>query len=140
MTARLFGCAGACLLTTACVGNLLSDTSIDPKSPIAAEAHKLSRSTGDLPKFSQIPKVPKDVRPVRQFGVAAAETVSVRDDLVRKTDPGTWTLTGGGATTAFAEKARADAGPEAAPADPGTTEAFARALRKRATPPPSPKR
>ena len=137
--ARLFACAGACLLTTACISRALSDITIDPSSPIAPEAAKLSRNNAPFPKFSQIPAVPKDVRPVKQFGVAAAETVKVRDDLIAKTEPNTWTLKSGDTTT-FAGQGRTAAGPEVAPSDPAVTEAFARELRKRATPPPPPKR
>jgi len=133
-------CAGACLLTSACVGGVMSDTKIDPQSPIAGDAAKLARSNKDFPKFSEIPPVPTDVRPPRMFGIAAAETVRVRDDIIRKTEPNTWTLQGGETTSAFATQGRTAAGPEAPPADPAVTEAFARELRKRATPPPPPKR
>ena len=76
---------------------------------------------------------------MRKFGVAAAETVGVRDDVIAKTDPNTWTLKEG-ETTTFAGQGRTAAGPELAPSDPTATEAFARELRKRATPPPPPKR
>ena len=138
--ARLLACAGACLLTAACVGCGLSDTRIDPQSPVAADAAKLARSNKDFPRFSEIPPVPTDVRPPRMFGMAAAETVRVRDDIIRKTEPNTWTLQGGETTNAFASQGRTAAGPELAPTDPAVTEAFARELRKRATPPPPPKR
>jgi hypothetical protein len=137
--ARLAAGVGACLLTSACVGNVLSDATIDPSSPIAPEAAKLTNTKAPFPKFTQIPAVPKDVRPVKQFGVAAAETVSVRDDLVAKTDPNTWTLKEGDTAT-FAGQGRTAAGPEIAPGDTTATEAFAAELRKRATPPPPPKR
>jgi hypothetical protein len=80
------------------------------------------------------------VRPVKAFGVAAAETTKVRDDIVRATEPSTWTLEGGQSTNAFASEARTAAGPELETTDPAVTEAFARELRRRATPPPPPKR
>jgi hypothetical protein len=127
-------------MVTACVGDVLSDTSIDPSSPVAAEVGKLARDNKDFPKFSEIPPVPTDVRPARMYGIAAAETVAVRDEIMRKTAPETWTLQGGEATSAFAGEARAEAGPEFKPVDPAMTEAFARELRRRATPPPPPKR
>ncbi len=140
MAARLVVSAGACALTVACGGNLLSDTRIDPKSPIAAEATRVAHTKAAFPKFSDIPPVPTDVRPPKAFGVAAAATVSTRDAIVRATEPNTWTLQGGDATEAFAAQARTAAGPATAAADPAITEAFARELRKRATPPPPPKR
>ncbi len=140
MAARIFAFAGAYALTAACGGNLLSDTTIDPKSPIAAEAAKVANARTAFPKFSDIPAAPTDVRAPRAFGLAAADTVRSRDDIVRATEPSTWTLQGGDSTNAFATQARTAAGPQIAPADPAVTEAFARELRKRATPPPPPKR
>lgn len=140
LAARLLACAGVCALTAACGGNLLSDTTIDPKSPIAAEVAKVGKTNAAFPKFSDIPAVPTDVRAPKAFGIAAAETVRTRDDIVRATQPNTWTLQGGEATNAFAAQARTAAGPATPPADPAITEAFARELRKRATPPPPPKR
>jgi hypothetical protein len=140
MAARLLACAGACVLTSACGGGLLSQTRIDPASPVAGDVAKLSRANRAFPKFSQIPPVPKDVRSPRAFGVAAAATTKVRDEIIRKTEPGAWTLQGGESTNAFAGEARTAAGPELHATDPAVTEAFARELRKRATPPPPPKR
>ena len=140
MAARLLACAGACVLTSACVGGMLSETRIDPASPVAGDVARLSRANAAFPKFSQIPPVPKDVRPLKAFGVAAAETIAVRDQIVRATEPNTWTLQGGASTNAFAGEARSAAGPEFKPVDPAVTEAFARELRRRATPPPPPKR
>jgi hypothetical protein len=128
-------------MTTACAGMGLSDTKIDPTSPVAADVGKMVKANAAFPKFSQIPPVPKDVRPPKAYGVAAAEVVKVRDELVAATEPNTWTLqSGGDATSAFAGQARTAAGPELAPTDPAVTEAFAKELRKRATPPPPPKR
>jgi hypothetical protein len=140
MAARLMACAAACALASACAGIGLSDTTIDPASPVAGDVGKMVKANAAFPKFSQIPPTPKDVRPPKAYGVAAAETVKVRDDIVAATAPNTWTLQGGDATNAFAGEARAAAGPELAPTDPAVTEAFARELRRRATPPPPPKR
>ena len=134
-------CAAACAMTSACAGYGLSDTKIDPASPVAGDVGKMVKADAAFPKFSQIPPVPKDVRPPKSYGVAAAETVKVRDDIVAATEPNTWTLQGGGdATNAFAGLARGAAGPELAPTDPAVTEAFAKELRRRATPHPPPKR
>ena len=140
MAARLMACAAVCAMTSACAGYGLSDTKIDPASPVAGDVAKMVKTDAAFPKFSQIPPVPKDVRPAKAYGVAAAEVVKVRDDLVAKTEPNTWTLQADGATDAFAGQARAAAGPELAPTDPAVTEAFAKELRRRATPPPPPKR
>ncbi|MGH6966698.1 MAG: hypothetical protein ACREE0_19640 [Phenylobacterium sp.] len=118
----------------------MSDTKIDPASPVAADVGKMVKANATFPKFTQIPPVPKDVRPPKSYGVAAAEVVKVRDQMVAATEPNTWTLQAGDATSTFAGQARAAAGPELAPTDPAVTEAFAKELRRRATPPPPPKR
>ena len=133
-------CAAVCALTSACAGVGLSDATIDPTSPVAGDVGKMVKADAAFPKFTQIPPVPKDVRPPKSYGVAAAETVKVRDQIVAATEPNTWTLTTGDATSAFAGQARTAAGPELAPTDPAVTEAFAKELRRRATPPPPPKR
>ena len=137
--ARLVACAAVCAVTSACAGVGLSDTKIDPASPVAGDVGKMVKANATFPKFTQIPPVPKDVRPPKSYGVAAAQTVKVRDDIVAATEPNTWTLQAG-STVAFAGQARAAAGPELAPTDPAVTEAFAKELRRRATPPPPPKR
>lgn len=110
------------------------DTKIDPSSPVAAEVARLTHgSKARMPKFSDIPNPPSDIRPLPRYGKAAAEVQAAGEALIAATAPGTWTLSG---TDDFAAKARADAGPELPPANPGDAEAFARALRERATPPP----
>ena len=133
-------CAAVCAMTSACAGYGLSSTKIDPASPVAGDVDRMVKAGTTFPKFSQIPPVPKDVRPPKSYGVAAAETVKIRDDLVAATEPNTWTLQAGDATSTFAGQARTAAGPELAPTDPAVTEAFAKELRRRATPPPPPKR
>ena len=140
LVVRLAACAAVGVLTSGCASYGLSDTRIDPASPVAGDVNRIVKTNATFPKFSQIPAVPKDVRPAKTFGLAAAETVSVRDRIIAATEPNTWTLQGGDATTAFAGQARAAAGPELTPVDPAVTEAFAKELRRRATPPPPPKR
>ncbi len=134
--ARLAGCVLAGGMATACVGNPFSDVHVDPRSPIAGEVVKTARLNTDYPTFSEIPPVPKDIRPARLYGVQAAAADREREALERATAPDTWTLQ---ATETFAGQVRQAAGPEA-PVTPMQSEAFAQELRKRATPPPPPKR
>lgn len=129
--------ATAALVLLGGCGSILSDTTVDPRSPIAAEVARVSRANTDFPSFKEIPGRPTDVRPLRAYGEAADVVDTARANLERDTAPGTWSLNG---TEAFAAKARVEAGPEATPGNPAATEAFAQDLRARATPPPPPKR
>jgi hypothetical protein len=122
---------GACL--AGCAANLLGEAKMDPSSPVGPEAARLAKTNRAYPKFADIPPTPTDVRPVRQFGKAAAAVEQARADLERNTAPSAWTLNG---TDTFASRAQSALGPETAPAPATDTEAFAAALRKRATPPP----
>lgn len=116
-----------------CVGNPFGNHPVDPASPVAAEVAQLGRKDGPFPTFNAIPNPPTDVRPAPRYGKEADRVAEAGAALIRETEPGTWTLQD---TDAFAEKARRDAGPALDPGDPVQTEAEARALRERATPPP----
>jgi hypothetical protein len=135
MAARFFVMAATGALLTGCIGDESRRARVDPDSPIAAEVAKLTHGNKDYPSFSEIPAAPADVRPVRAFGRAADQVAQAGRDLEKATAPNTWTLNG---TDSFAATARQAAGPELAQPDPAATTAFARDLKKRATPPPPP--
>jgi hypothetical protein len=135
--ARLLASAGACALLAACVGNPFEDAKVDPRSPVAAEVTKAVRPDAAYPTFASIPPAPKDVRPHKQYGQAANTIEQAKTDLERATADDTWTLND---TEAFAAQARAAAGPELGTPQASDAEDFAKAQRKRATPPPPPKR
>lgn len=139
---RLFAFLGSCSVAatlSGCAGNVFAEAPVDPRSPVAADVARLAHADTAFPTFGSIPKMPDDVRPLAQFGVAVADAQAVRDQLDRETAPSTWSLTG---TEAFAARAQIEAGPDAPPdaQDRKATEAFAAEIRKRATPPPPPKR
>lgn len=116
-----------------CAGNPFRERPVDPASPVAKEvAERIHPKTG-FPGFASIPNPPTDLRPAAQYGRQSAQLDAAGKALIAATEPGTWTLQN---TDAFAEKARRDAGPPLSPANPGQTEAEAKALRERATPPP----
>lgn len=127
--ALLAGCAGG-------VSNPFAAAPVDPASPIAAEVARTATTEKTYPSFQDIPKRPTDQRPLKAWGQAAAEVVAAREKLERETAPGNWSL---GGTEAFADQAAAAAGRERASNAGADTEAFARAARERATPPPSPR-
>ncbi len=123
----------ACAAVGGCVGAPFQDAKVDPTSPVAADVARITRTGGPFPTFAGIPKAPTDIRPLAAYGREARAILAEGAALEAATAPGTWTLEG---TDAFAEKSRRDAGPQIAPPTPGDAEAFARALRERATPPP----
>jgi hypothetical protein len=137
LAAALALSVAGCVLLSGCIGNPFADAKVDPRSPIAAEVPKSVRPNAPYPKFAAIPPTPKDVRPHKQYGLAAAKAEQDAADLVAATAPNTWTLKG---TDTFANDARSDAGPVPPPVQPGDTEAFARDQKARATAPPPPPR
>ena len=103
-----------------------------------SDVARMARTGTDYPTFADIPPVPTDQRPIGQWGKEADKLETASADLERKTAPNTWTLDG---TERFQARAQAEAGPDNTGATSSTaaTEAFARQLRERATPPPSPR-
>jgi len=125
--------AAGCLMLSACAGNPFKDSPVDPRSPVAAQVNTISRQHGKFPTFASIPEAPKDVRPLAQYGRSANATEKAGEQLTAATAPGTWTLNN---SEAFAQTARKDAGPQLEAPKPGDADAFAKAQRERATPPP----
>jgi hypothetical protein len=131
--AKLLASAGACALVAACVGNPFEDAKVDPRSPVAGEVAKTVKPDAPYPTFAAIPPVPKDMRPRRQYAVAAGQVDQAAVQLEQATAENTWTLQH---TDTFAAQANQAVGPDVAAPQPADTEAFAAAQRKRATPPP----
>jgi hypothetical protein len=128
---------GLCgLLLAGCqsvVPNPLASHPVDPASPVAAEVAKAADADAKFPSFLDIPDLPKDVRPAETFGKAVADTEAAGEALAKQTAPSTWTLSN---TDTFASRAQGRAGEEDAPRPGEDTEAYAKRLRERATPPP----
>lgn len=117
----------------ACASSPFAAAKIDSDSPVAADVERLTRADARYPTFASIPKAPNDIRPLARYGRDAKAILAAGAALERATAPETWTLQN---TDDFAEKGRRDAGPQIEPPKRGDAEAFARALRERATPPP----
>lgn len=114
-----------------------------PGAPPAAsaavtEAQALAGSARAYPRFSDIPVLPEDTRPLAAWSRAAGEVLAEGAALQKDGADETWTLR---QTEAFAARASEESGP-AAPSVSATpaADAFARDVRKRATPPPPPPR
>jgi hypothetical protein len=127
---------GALVLVGACAGRSPSEARIDPASPIAGEVARVRAMKAPFPSFRQIPPRPKDIRAPQAYAAEVADAKAAAGRLEQATAPETWTLTG---SQAFASAAQRAVGAEPAPANGDDTEAFARGLRERATPPPSPR-
>ena len=138
-TRGLMLCVCASLSLAGCANyNPLATAPIDPTSPVAEDVARLGRVDAPFPTFADIPPTPTDERPVAAWGKEARQLQTAASALERQTAPNTWTLNG---TERFQARALAEAGPanESAASSTAATEAFARQLRERATPPPSPR-
>jgi len=137
-------CAGAGLLLAACVElpktEPFANAPVDPLSPAAAEVISAAATRGPWPTFESIPEIPTDVRSPGEWRQAVMEVEGARDQLLAETAPQTFVLHD---TEAFAAGviAEADVRPGDVPTDAeiAASEAFARGLRERATPPPRPR-
>ena len=120
-------------LLSGCIANPFVDAQVDPRSPVAGDVAKLVKADAAYPTFASVPAAPKDMRPRKQYGIAAANAADASADLAKMTGDRSWTLRD---TEGFASAARLAAGPDLGAAQAIDTEAFAAALRRRATPPP----
>lgn len=137
---RLVACACGLAMLNNCAGaNPFSTAAVDKSSPIASEVKAKARASRTYPRFADIPPVPTDARPVAAWGPAASDTAAAGQRLEEATAPSTWSLND---TATFATRAQGSTTDQGASgnATSADTEAFARQLRQRATPPPPPKR
>jgi hypothetical protein len=109
-----------------------------PPTAATTEVRALASGAKAYPRFSEIPVLPVDERPLAAWGRAAGEVLAEGAALERDSGENTWTLS---QTEAFAAKTSQTSGPTA-PSVSATAaaDAFARDVRKRATPPPPPPR
>jgi hypothetical protein len=134
---------GAALATSGCaIGpavNPFTGGAINPDSSVASEVTAASRAPGPYPRFSQVPAVPTDVRPVPAWRNAVVGEWADKRQTEREAAALPFTL---GETEAWAESTRGKIPPDElsgpAPDAAGQSEAFAAAERARATPPPPP--
>ena len=136
--------AGAGLLLCACaslptVDETFAAPPIDQKSPAAAAVADVLNAPGDYPTFAGIPEVPTDLKTPEQYKADVTGQQQTAEALIAATAPSTWTLS---ETDAFAAQAMTEAkvGTVNAPTDAevASSEAYARALRAKASPPPRP--
>lgn len=140
---RILRCAlivGVSAFAVGCVQVTTFQTKpVDASSPIAGDVTSAARANLAFPKFAEIPAAPTDMRTPSDWRKAVV--VMLRDKAVIETlaeaNPASLFDAEG-----FAKKARARAAVKPGDATPAMTredsEAFAKALRERATPPPPP--
>ena len=131
-------CVMLAALLSGCAGSPFAEAPVDPASPVAEDISRMAKAARQDPTFASIPPVPHEERKLADWGRAADQLEIAGAKLERETAPNTWTLTG---TEGFAARARSQAGPDLDTSVSTTTasEAFAKELRERATPPPSPR-
>jgi len=130
--ASLSGC------NTLAKNNYFLPGGIDQQSAVAAQVRQAQHSAGPMPKFSQIPAVPKDVRPTSAWHATVTEALQEKHQVDAAVAAYPYTLQN---TEAFAadQRARIPAA-EAAPATDATSasDAYAAKVRARATTPSPP--
>ncbi|HYF23717.1 MAG TPA: hypothetical protein VD929_10010 [Caulobacteraceae bacterium] len=134
---------GAALIVSAaalsgCVSvDPFTDTQTDPTSPVAQRVDEVAASNREYPKWSQFPAVPQNVPTLAEFSSRVEGLEAAQTDLTTSASRLEWTLAN---TEGWAAQARTQIDPALArPVDPNQaaeTEAFARALRELAVPPP----
>ncbi len=131
-------CAAGCAVPSRVAG--LSNAPVDSSSPVAKDVIYASEHPGPYPRFADIPKIPTDVRPASAWRAAIAE-VQHKKAVLEAEVAALPAVTADTETYASQTRAQASApASQAAPTDPTQqTEAYARSLRERATPPPPPK-
>ncbi|MDP2259692.1 MAG: hypothetical protein Q8J89_08260 [Caulobacter sp.] len=141
---RLALLAGAALSLCACVAidelEPGAGAAIDPASSAGSAVAAAIADPGPWPTFAGIPELPADLRTAEAWREAVAEQEADGLFTARSAAPDTWSLND---TDAFAAGLRARVAEidVHAPTDAemAESEAFARALRARATPPPLPR-
>ena len=133
----VLGCMTVAVLAAGCAGNPFAEAKVDANSAVADDVARMAHESRSFPTFDQIPASPPPSRPVAAWGQAADQLEVAAAKVERNTAPNTWTLSG---TERFVTRARSQAGPDIG-VEASTTpssEAFAKELRERATPPPPP--
>jgi len=142
---RLLLCVAAGSMLCACMSlpdvvEPYAGAPVDPNSPAAAQVQAAAAAATEYPTFAAIPQVPVDLRSNDAWRLLLRGTEHDRETLLAETAPSTFSLND---TAAFAQQTRAliDYDPADVPtaADAAATEAWARAMRARATPPPRPR-
>ncbi|HEY1749789.1 MAG TPA: hypothetical protein VGG29_00890 [Caulobacteraceae bacterium] len=125
--------AALAIFALAAAGAARADTTA--QSPAVRAAIGEARARAAYPSFASIPPLPKDVRPLKAWRQAVTTTEAEGARLQRQAAAEPWTLRD---TDAWADTERGQAAAPRQITQPSQadSEAFAAAMRARATPPP----
>lgn len=116
-----------------------ANASIKTPSPVIVEATEAARAPGSYPRFSAIPPVPSDVRPVGAWRMAVFGEWTLKHTVEADAAQIPFSLAN---SESWAQTERAQIPPSQmippASDSQAQSEAYAAVLRARATPPPSP--
>jgi hypothetical protein len=133
MALGLTGCMHAPIVNPFAAGG------VNPDSTVAAETVAVSRAPGAFPRFTQVPAVPTDVRPIADWRTAVVGEWRVKTKTEHEAAAIPFTLAN---TEDWAQRTRkkipADQTVPPAVSATQQIEAFAATERARATPPPPP--
>lgn len=134
----LLGLAAAAAGLSACASMDPFERRTDPASPAAAEVERIVDAEREYPRWSRFPAEPTGVPEPAHFAVEVASLQASQNALVADVGRIQWYLRGD--TRAWAQSVRDVIDPQyAQPAPPNAAaeaEAWARALREKAVPPP----
>ena len=133
------GVAG-CLHEGKTAGRVAGGRAIDGPSAVARDVAYAARHPGPYPRFIDIPNIPTDIRPASAWRQAVVDLQGQKAALDREAADLPPPLTD---TERYAADSRGRAAADPADIPPPDaaqqTEAYAKTLRERATPPPTPK-
>jgi hypothetical protein len=137
LAAGLAAGAAGCALPGKTHGS--SGLSVDPHSEVAQHVAYASSHPGPYPKFSQIPPLPRDVRPPSAYRAAVLDMTARRQALEGQTAALPPPETDAEDVAGDLRSRLPNNEPPPAEDAQQQTEAYGRALRERATPPPPPR-
>ena len=132
----IFASAAATLAAVAASGALAAPKTLPTQAPETTAAIAEARAQAPYPTLGSVPPKPTDVRSVKAWKSAVLASEALRDDQIRMAAVEPWTLHD---TEGWAEQERDAAAPPrpiTTASSEADTEAYAAALRARATPPP----
>jgi hypothetical protein len=135
--------AVALVAASATLGGCMGDpfrAAVDPNSPAAAKVSAVMRENPPYPHWSEFPAEPTGVPTPADIKQRTASLQETQQAVLSQASQIDWTLSG---TEEWAGAARGEINPNLAvppaPSSAADTEAFVRAARALATPPPPPK-
>ncbi len=121
-----------CLLA----GHASAAASCAAPPPLPPDLVAEAKKPHPFPTYCSIPPIPTDVRSAEGFKAAVQDVELAKSELAAQVADERWSLSG---TDTFAAGARSTAAPPPPMPSETDTEAFLKAMKKRATPPPRPR-